>query len=943
MKPKTNFQTIEKKFRVEWEKQNWFKGVDFGQDPPARKAAARRGKKYVLVEFPYPSGAGLHIGHAFTMTGADVYARKKRMDGGNVLFPMGWDAFGLPTENYAIKTGISPQKATRDNTDAFRREMKEMAFSFDWDREINSTDPKYYKWTQWIFIQLFKHGLAYKEEKPINWCPSCKTGLANEEVVDGKCERCGAQAGKKNLSQWIVKITDYADRLIDGLEKTDFIEKVKAAQINWIDRKEWIDITYRIDGTDEEIVVATTRPDTNFGATFVVVAPEYPLITKILNPKSEIRKKIEFSNSKIEEIKKYVEATKKKSELERQQEVGETKKTGVFTSLYAINQLTGKKMPIWITDFVLMTVGTGAVVGVPGHDLRDFDFAKTFNLPVVRVVTGKNGETSPITKREQVQEEEGKMVNSGFLNGMEIDDAIKAIMDYLEEEGWGKRSIRYHLRDWIFSRQHYWGEPIPMVFCQRCADKGISYFKTQKSKLKSQNYSSKVKSFEISQEVKEKTIGWFLVEDKDLPVELPEVERYQPTDTGESPLAAMTGWVKTTCPHCGGPAVRETDTMPNWAGSDWYFLSYLIADKIKTQNSKLKSQSYNSKVKTKSEILNLKCKNAGDIFSENIELLRYWLPVDIYIGGDEHNTLHLLYSRFIYQFLWDIGVLPKDSPEPYYRRISHGVILGPDGQRMSKSRGNVIVPGKICAKYGVDTVRTYMMFMGPFEATMIWNDNALKGVERFLNKFRNLIVGNSKLETRNSKLASRQGGQIQNSNDQNLNQVKAAINQLVKKVTEDIDTFRFNTAIAAMMEAVNSLTVFLGGGRMDSSEADDEDKKILIRLVAPFAPYLAEELWQDLGEKGSVHASKWPQAELEFLIEDEVEIVVQVNGKLRSRIKIPNPKIQIPNKFQISNFKIQKEVEEKAKKDPKAAGYLAGKKIIKTIYVPGKLVNFVVK
>ncbi|MBU2592504.1 class I tRNA ligase family protein, partial [Patescibacteria group bacterium] len=876
MKPKTDFKTIEKKFRTEWEKQDWYRVKTKNQESKIKIGE----KFYVLVEFPYPSGAGLHIGHAFTMTGADIYARKKRMDGYNVLFPMGWDAFGLPTENYAIKTGISPQKATKDNTDAFRREMKEMAFSFDWDREINSTDPKYYKWTQWIFVQLFKHGLAYKEEKAINWCPSCKTGLANEEVIDGKCERCGAQASKKNLSQWIVKITDYADRLIDGLKKTDFIEKVKAAQINWIDRKEWIDITYQVDGIDEEIVVATTRPDTNFGATFVIIAPEHPLVAKIQNPKSKFQTNFKFSNSKIEEIRRYVEETKKKSELERQQDVGQAKKTGVFTGLYAVNQLNNQKMPIWITDFVLMTVGTGAVVGVPGHDLRDFDFAKTFDLPVVRVVAGKNGETSPITEREQVQEEEGRMVNSGFLNGMEIHDAIGAIMDHIEKEGWGKRSIRYHLRDWIFSRQHYWGEPIPMIFCQRCADKRITWWDTkqvQSSKFKVQSYNSK---FKIDKEVKEKTVGFFPVEDKDLPVELPEVEKYQPTDTGKSPLAAMTDWVKTTCPHCGGPATRETDTMPNWAGSDWYFLAYIFASKLENSKSQItnskQSQNFNDQNPKQKSLKNLNLKNSDlfgvwnldigisqNIFESSKNVLGYWLPVDVYIGGDEHNTLHLLYSRFIYQFLWDIGVLPEFSPEPYYRRISHGVILGPDGQRMSKSRGNVIVPGKICAKHGVDVVRTYMMFMGPFEATMIWNDNALKGVERFLKKFKNLIQSSKFPERFSSKIngagkipsyakasAGRQNDKVKTESKDtsgvgfdspdggvggkpvkvainkdtsevalsevewgssdgggDVKQVRVLINQLIKKVSGDLDTFRFNTAIAAMMEAVNNLTL----------------------------------------------------------------------------------------------------------------------------------------
>ncbi len=818
-----NFKKIEKKWQKVWEKQDWYRAVDFDK---------KRKKLYILVEFPYISGSGLHIGHAFTMTGADVYARKKRMEGLNVLFPMGWDAFGLPTENYAIKTGINPKITTKKSINVFRRQIKRMALSCDWQREVGTTDPDYYKWTQWIFIQLFKQGLAYKEKKPINWCPACKTGLANEEVVSGKCERCGAKVSKKDLNQWIVKITDYADRLLDGLEKTAFIEKVKAAQINWIGRKKWIDITYPIKGTKETIIVSTTRPDTNFGATFIVVAPEHSIVAMLLSSKFKVQ------SSKFKEIKKYVEQAKNKSELERIAE-GKTK-TGVFTGLYAVNQLNGCKMPIYIADFVLMTVGTGAVVGVPGHDLRDFEFAQEFGLEVIRVVVGADEDKTKITKKEQVQEQEGTMINSEFLDGMDIHQATKKMMDYLEKKGWGKRAIRYHLRDWIFSRQHYWGEPIPMIDCQKC--------------------------------------GWQPVPEDQLPVELPDVERYEPTGTGESPLAKIEDWIKTKCPKCGGQAKRETDTMPNWAGSDWYFLRYIDPD--------------------------------NDSCLAEMKKLEYWLPVDVYIGGDEHNTLHLLYSRFIYQFLWDIGAVPKKYPEPYYKRLSHGVILGQDGTRMSKSRGNMINPDDIWQKHGVDVLRTYSMFMGPFEGTMAWNDNALKGVRKFLEKFERLIKKSVK---------GTPGVAV------------TKIHQLIKKVSNDLDNCRFNTAIAAMMKFLNEVERTLKTPPVKSI-LSIEDKKILIKLIAPFAPYLAEELWEHLGEKESVHWASWPKADPKYLVEDEIEIVVQINGKLRGTIKIKNQK-----------SKIKSEVEKLAKKNPQITKYLKGRQILKTIFVPSKLVNFVVK
>ena len=838
-----DFKKMEKKWQKYWEKVDLYGAKD--EDKV-------RDKKYVLVEFPYPSGLGLHVGHAFTFTGGDVYARYLRMKGFNVMFPMGWDAFGLPTENYAIKTKQKPQKVTAENTAMFKKQMKRLAFSFDWDREVNTTNPKYYKWTQWIFIQLFKKGLAYKKKMPINWCPSCKTGLANEEVIDGKCERCGAEVSQRNISQWVVKITDYADKLIDGLEKTDFMEKVKKAQINWIGKKEWIDIKYAIEGTDEKIVVSTTRPDTNFGATFVVVAPEHSLVEAITN-----KKITSISEKKREGIEAYVKKTKKKSELDRM--IEGRAKTGVFTGLYAINQLNGFKMPIWITDFVLMSVGTGAVVGVPGHDKRDFEFAKQFDLSVVRVVVGKNGEKGKITKIEEVQEEEGTMINSEFLDGMNVHKATAKIMDYLEEKGWGKRTTRYHLRDWIFSRQHYWGEPIPMVKCAKC--------------------------------------GWVPVKEKDLPIKLPEVEAYEPTDTGESPLAKIDSFVKCECPVCGGEARRETDTMPNWAGSDWYFLRYIDRD--------------------------------NDMVLADMKKMKYWLPVDVYVGGDEHTTLHLLYSRFIVNFLYDIGAVPV--AEPYYKRLSHGVILGHDNRRMSKSRGNVIVPDVVADKYGVDVVRMYLMFMGPFTGTMVWNERTLMGVKRFLVRFEKYLRGNIKQS--NNKSASNKADKllVVNSNDK----VKVIINKVVKGVGEDIERLSFNTAVAKLMEALNGLQ---GLG----FEVGERELEGLIRLVAPLAPYMAEEFWFELWKKGkgkeviddsyvSVHASGWPKVEEKYLIEDKMMIPVAVNGKKRGMVEV--------NKEEVKD---EVKVLKMAKEDKKIRKWIEGKEVKREIYVPGKMVNFVV-
>lgn len=816
MKNKYDFNKIESKWKDKWYASDAFNAVDFD----------KRQKKYVLCEFPYPSGSGLHIGHAFSFTSGDVYARFQRYLGYNTMFPMGWDAFGLPTENYAIKVKKKPQDITKESTDNFRQEMKSLGFSIDWNREVNTTDPNYYKWTQWIFLKLFEKGLAFKEERPINWCPSCKTGLADEETVNGNCERCGTPTEKRNISQWIVKITDYADRLISGLENTNFIQKVKSAQINWIDRKEWIDITYQIEGIEDTVTVATTRPDTNFGATFVVIAPEHQIASKIISGKIK-------TDGDLEQIKKYVKEALNKSELERQKEVSNTVKTGVFTGLYAINQLTGRKMPLYITDFVLGSVGTGAVVGVPGHDMRDFDFAKTFNIDILRVVVGIDGDRSEISKKEQVQEEEGIMINSGFLDGMDIHEATQKVMDYMVEKGWGKKTVRYHLRDWIFSRQHYWGEPIPMIHCEKC--------------------------------------GWVPVPEKDLPVVLPEVEKYEPTDTGQSPLADIKEWVNVKCPKCFGEAKRETDTMPNWGGSDWYYLRY--AD----PNNPNKM---------------------ADVSKSN-----YWLPVDVYIGGDEHNTLHLLYSRFIFQFLYDLGEV--EMPEPYDKRLSHGVILGPDNKRMSKTRGNVIVPGEVREKVGADATRTYLMFIGPFDATMAWNESGVHGVYRFLNRVYSYIVENAKSFSKKDN-----------------SEISKSINSIVKFATSSLEQFQFNTTIAKYMEFINLLE------RTSPSEVSKSTIEKFLIMLSVFAPFISEELWEVIGNKYTIMNQKWPSVDESTLVEHTVELPVQIDGKMRGKVIVnPTDEESFVKKAVIENASLSK--------------YFDGKVIKKFIYVPGKIVNIV--
>jgi leucyl-tRNA synthetase len=847
-----SFKEIETKWQKFWEEHP---ELYHAQDDETDKK-----KKYVLVEFPYPSGSGLHIGHAFSFTGADVFARFNRMQGLNVLFPMGWDAFGLPTENYAIKTKQKPQKVTKDNTDKFRSQMKELAFSFDWAREVNTTDPKYYKWTQWIFIQLFKKGLAYKKEMPINWCPSCKIGLANEEVINGRCERCGAEVERRTIAQWVLKITEYADRLIKDLDLTDFPNRVKQSQTNWIGKSEGAKIRFKIKDSDQELEVFTTRPDTLFGATFMVVAPEHKIVSDIIagdeifsysRPASDVksdsddsvRKNSSLRNidqERLNEIKNYVENARKKSDLERTELNKE--KTGVFSGLYATNPANGKEMPIWISDFVLSSYGTGAIMSVPAHDERDFAFAKKFGLPIQPVIEpegGWNFEEKPYTDVDN-----GVIVNSEPINGLTPEAAFEKMVSWLQEKGIGEKTASYHLRDWIFSRQHYWGEPIPMIYCEEH--------------------------------------GWQPVPEDQLPVVLPDVEFYEPTDTGESPLSTISNWVDTVCPICGKPARRETDTMPNWAGSDWYYVRYTDPN--------------------------------NDTVLASPEKLKYWMPVDIYVGGDEHTTLHLLYSRFIYKFLYDIGTVP--TSEPYFKRVPHGVILGPDNQRMSKSRGNVIIPEVVAGNYGVDVVRMYLMFMGPFDATMAWNENTLMGVKRFADRFSNWIEKQIEANKQNKN-------SIVSSKD-----VLLIINKLIKGVSEDLSNFKFNTAIAKTMEALNDLSVLPG-------YVTQNDIKTLIKLIAPFTPYLSEELWSQVRSENdsiSVHKANWPVADEKYLIEETIKVAVAVNGKVRDEIEIS----QNIKDNQTEVLKIAKETE-------KVQNWIGGKEVVKEIYVPGKMVNLVIK
>ena len=795
---------IEKKWQDFWDEQESF----------VCENNSDKEKFYALVEFPYPSGQGLHVGHPRPYTALDIVSRMKRMQGYNVLFPMGWDAFGLPTENYAIKNKIHPAIVTKNNIAHFKEQLKSIGFSFDWSREINTTDPEYYKWTQWIFLQLYKHGLAYKKEMPINWCPSCKVGLSNEEVVGGKCERCGEEVVRRVKSQWMLKITEYADRLINDLDDLDFIERVVTQQKNWIGRSEGASINFSLKDYDEKLEVFTTRPDTIYGATYMVIAPEHPLIENHAD-------KIE----NLDEINAYKEECAKKSEFERTEL--EKDKTGVeIKGIKAINPLTNKEIPIWISDYVLMTYGTGAIMAVPAHDDRDYDFAKKFSLEIIPVIEG-----SDVSEHANTETSTGKMINSGILNGLEVKDAIAKMIDYLEENKLGDRKINYKLRDWVFSRQRYWGEPIPIVHCEKC--------------------------------------GYVALPEEELPLLLPEVENYEPTDSGESPLAKMTDWVNTTCPKCGGPAKRETDTMPQWAGSSWYFLRYTDPHNDKELASK--------------------------------EALEYWTPVDWYNGGMEHTTLHLLYSRFWHKFLYDIGVVP--TKEPYQKRTSHGMILGGNNEKMSKSRGNVVNPDDIVRDYGADTLRCYEMFIGDFEKPVPWSENGVKGCRRFLERVWNLqslvVDGNEYTED----LASE-------------------IHKTIKKVTEDYANLKANTAIAQLMTLSNE---FSSAGKITK-----EDFRTFLILLNPVAPHITEELWQACDLGGILSEQVWPKYDEKMTIDDEIEIPVQFNGKVRYTVKI-------------ARDASQEEAFEVAEKDELFAKNTEGKKVVKKIYIPNKIVNIVVK
>ena len=800
-------------FESKWQEQ-WFSNMDY----KAQDLLKDKEKFYQLVEFPYPSGPGMHIGHTRNYSMADSVVRMRRMMGQNVLFPIGWDAFGLPTENYALKVKRPPQEITEENINNFRRQLKSLGLTFDWDREFSTTDPLYYKWTQWIFLKLYEKGLAYMSEEPINWCPKCKTGCANEEVVDGKHERCGSKVEQKKLKQWVLKITDYADRLIDDLDKVEYLDSVKSLQKNWIGRKTWYDIDYKIEDTNEVIRVSTTRPDTQFGATFVVVAPEHEILQKLMGKMPEQNR---------EEVIKYIEESKSKTEIERLDETRE--KSGAFTGLYCINSITHTRLPIYAADFVLTTVGTGMVVGVPAHDTRDFEFAQKFNLPVIRVIEDKDGDRSEIDAVEKVYEDDGVVYNSGFMDGLSTKDAKKKAGEYIKEKGIGEVVTRYHLQDWLFSRQRYWGEPIPIVHCDKC--------------------------------------GIVPLPEDDLPLELPVVAEYEPTDDGRSPLANITDWVNTKCPKCGGPAKRETNTMPNWAGSSWYFLRY--------------------------------CDPHNDKGLASKELTDYWMRVDHYEGGPEHITLHLLYSRFWHKFLYDIGVV--SDPEPYQKRTIHGNVLGEDGKKMSKSLGNVINPDSLIEKYGADVTRAYLMFMGPYEGDVVWNTRTIEGVNRFVKKWFAFIQDAWASSVEAEK------------------ETEVAINKLLDRIQRGILDWKFNTAVAAFMEFHNNY---------NNKTFSKKQIETLITISTPIMPHLAEELWGLTGHNESVTENKWPEIDKNMLVEDIIEIPIQVNGKVRARIKIENG---------IS----EDAVRERVLSNERIKGLINGFEIKKFIYIQGKIVNII--
>ena len=799
-----NFKAIEKKWQDKWEETGAFHAETNSKKP----------KYYTMIEFPYPSGAGLHVGHPRSYTALDIIARKRRMEGYNVLYPIGWYAFGLPTENFAIKNKVHPKIVTAKNIANFTRQLKMLGFSFDWSREINTTDPSYYKWTQWIFLQLFKHGLAYKQEMPINWCTGCKVGLSNEEVVNGVCERCGSEVVQKRKSQWMLKITEYAQRLIDDLDDVNYLEKIKTQQKNWIGRSEGAEVKFKL-STGDEMIVYTTRADTLFGATYTVMSPEHPLIEKMKD-----------SITNYDEVLAYKTEAAKKSEFERTELAKE--KTGVkLEGIYAVNPANGAKLPVFISDYVLVTYGTGAIMAVPAHDSRDWDFAKKFNLPIIEVVLGgKNVQEEAYTDVYK-----GNMVNSEFLNGLPVKEAIPTMIEWLEKQGLGKRKVNFKLRDWVFSRQRYWGEPIPLVHCDKC--------------------------------------GWVPIPESELPLELPEIETFEPGENGESPLAKAYDWIETTCPCCGGKAQRETDTMPQWAGSSWYFLRYMDPHNDEALASK--------------------------------EALEYWSPADWYNGGMEHTTLHLLYSRFWHKFLYDIGVVP--TKEPYMKRTSHGMILGENNEKMSKSRGNVVNPDEVIEEFGADAFRTYEMFIGAFDQSTPWSQQGLKGCYKFLERVWNLQS-------------------IVNDEEGYSADLEKNINKAIKKVGEDFERMKFNTAIATMMSLVND---FSKKGSVTKGEY-----KTLITLLNPVAPHMTEELWLTYGNGELLSLQPWPKYDEGKTVDDEIEIVVQINGKIKDKLMIPAG--------------LDKDgTQEAAMNTEKIKGLIEGKNVVKVIAVPGKLVNIVVK
>ena len=801
---KYNHKAVEEKWQKIWED----KGVFHASDDTEKE------KFYALIEFPYPSGQGLHVGHPRPYTALDTVARKRRLEGYNVLYPIGWDAFGLPTENYAIKNHIHPEIVTKKNIARFKKQIQSLGISFDWSREINTTDPEYYKWTQWIFIQLYKHGLAYKKEMNVNWCTSCKCVLANEEVVNGVCERCGSEVVHKVKSQWMLKITEYADRLINDLDLVNYPDRVKAQQKNWIGRSKGAEVDFTTT-TGDTLTIYTTRADTLYGATYMVISPEHPMIEKWAD---------KISN--IDEIKKYQEAAARKSDFERTEVAKE--KTGVrIDGVNAINPVNNKEIPIFISDYVLVSYGTGAIMAVPAHDTRDWEFAKKFDLPIIEVVKGGNVQEEAYTDCAK-----GIMVNSGMLDGLTVDEAKKKIIDWLTSEGKGHSKVNYKLRDWVFSRQRYWGEPIPMVYCEKC--------------------------------------GYVPIDEKDLPLRLPMVESYEPTDNGESPLAKMTDWINTTCPCCGGKAKRETDTMPQWAGSSWYYLRYMDPH------------------------------NKNAIASK--EALNYWSPVDWYNGGMEHTTLHLLYSRFWHKFLYDIGVVP--TPEPYAKRTSHGMILGENGEKMSKSRGNVVNPDEIVDEYGADTMRLYEMFIGDFEKAAPWSKASIRGCRRFVERYWNLqsvLIDGDKIRP----------------------ELEGAFNKAIKKVGEDIENIKFNTAIATLMALINDIS--------NVKSINKEELRVFSILLNPFAPHVTEEVYEacKLGN-GILAEAEWPEYDESKCVDESVEIVVQVNGKIKAKLNIPVD----ADKDAVLDL---------AKNDENVKKAIDGMKIIKEIVVPKKLVNLVVK